>query len=661
LGSILIPALRTTRAGRLAASLVAVLAVLAPGGAYAQRQPFIDHLITVRSLLFGTYGDEADRILAEIDRLSGALAEWDASLLVQERTLRTSSPAAPRAARAEERSALAALLVNRGRLGAALLEVEVALALNPGRRQLHSLRGRLLDAFGHQTDAAVAYRRAWDLDRDDAVSAYLALSLGSGSSTDAGPTPTRTLLEAQRRAASVSADRPGLRPIREVSLIPDQASKAPVFAPAAYADVFSAIAAGRYPVALAQLRAAAARDPLIVDPASRSTEMSLGIARLRAGLMAEAIAPLESAATLYPDSSEAHRILGAAYGTVGDSVQAVAHLQRAIVLSPRDERSRLALARAWRDSGRLDLAEQALRETLAVLPRSAESRWRLGEILERTGGGLNAAHELEAAASASVIAGRAALYWRAAQAYDRHQEFERVVALLRKRVLVDPNNPTFHRQLGLVQSRLGQRDEAFAELALADLLGGADAETLTTIGQIHLDADRLEDAEVAARRAIVMAPDHREARYVLGRTLLRQGRPADAREQLDAFQRLRARAMDDQRRTFEIDTLRAVAARESAAGQHDQAAATWLGIVERLPVAPDVRIAAAEALAASGQLEAAAMQFEKAASLGAGPDAQRRLAEVYAQLGRRLKSDQARRAYEQQVKSLLKVTPSARP
>ena len=72
-------------------------------------------------------------------------------------------------------------------------------------------------------------------------------------------------------------------------------------------------------------------------------------------------------------------------------------------------------------------------------------------------------------------------------------------------------------------------------------------------------------------------------------------------------------------------------------------------------------VSAAEMLAISGELDDAATEYEKAASLGAGPVVQQRLAEVYAQLGRREESEQARRAYERKVKELLKVNPPARP
>jgi tetratricopeptide (TPR) repeat protein len=389
--------------------------------------------------------------------------------------------------------------------------------------------------------------------------------------------------------------------------------------------------------------------------------MSIGITRLRAGRMAEAIAPLESAAATYRDSSEVHRILGTAYGAIGSDAKAIEQLQLAVRLAPGDERGRLALARAQRDAGRLDEAEQSMRETLTVLPGSAEARWTLAGVLEKAGRGIEAARELQAAGSLTVVAGKAALDWQAAEIYDLHQDFNRVAALLRQRVRLEPNNPMVHKQLGLVQNRLGRSVEAFAELAMVDVLGGADAESLTALGQLLLGADRLEDAESALRRAVAMEPERQEARYALGRTLVRRGRASEAREQLDAFERIRDRAMDDQRRTFEIDKLRAEAAAQSAAGHLSEVAALWGQIVERMPGVAEFQAAAADALAAIGEFQKAALHLEKAATLGAGPAVQLRLAEIYAKLGRREESEQARQAYERRMKDLLKTPPSARP
>ena len=199
----------------------------------------------------------------------------------------------------------------------------------------------------------------------------------------------------------------------------------------------------------------------------------------------------EAAVSSHQNSSEAHRILGTTYAAAGDYARAAEHLRRAVSLAPDDERGRLALARVLRDAGRLDDAAQFLSETLAAMPRSSEARWMLGDVMEKAGRGVEAAREWEAAAAASVIAGKAGLLGRAAVIYDQHQDFERLVELLQQIARLDPNDPAVHRQLGLVLSRHGHGDRAFAELAMADLLGGADADSLAAIGQLHLEAGRL--------------------------------------------------------------------------------------------------------------------------------------------------------------------------
>jgi tetratricopeptide (TPR) repeat protein len=534
----------TTRVSRVIALLIAI-AVVVPPHANAQRQTFVDHLITFRLFLFGPYGDEGKPIVETIDRLSASLSAWDESLRLQEQALRLE---VANASGAEPSMALATLLADRGRLADALIEVDSALAAHP-TRQLHSLRGGLLAQMGRDTEAAGAYLRAWELDGSDAVSAYLALALRTSAETDDSG-PFHTIVDAQRLPVGSSRG----KPMDELRLIPDRASKTPVFVPAAYADGFDAVAAGDYPRALRSFRAAAARDPLINDRALQSNEMSLGISRLRAGMMVEAIGPLESAAAINVHSSEAHRVLGTAYGAIDNDSLAVRHLRRAVSLAPDDERSRLALARVLRDARRLDEAADSLRETLVQIPRSTEARWMLANIME--GLGADAAGEWQAAADLPVIAGKADLYRRAAEVCDRHQQVDCVVELLRRRVRLDPNDASAHRQLGLVLSRLGHTELGFAELAMADLLGGADAESLAAIGQLHLEAGRFPEAERATRRAIALQGDRHDARYVLGQTLLRQGRMAEAREQLEVFRQLRNRAMEVQRRSFEANAQR---------------------------------------------------------------------------------------------------------
>jgi tetratricopeptide (TPR) repeat protein len=535
---------------RLDGHVLAFLTVclfLVPSNAAAQRQAFADEIVRFRMLLFGPYGDEGSRLNETLDRLSAALMTWDQAVRDAERQRGNAA--------ADDRIiAFPMLLAGRGRLADALRETDAALAAHSGRRDLHMLRGAVLAAMGRRSDAGASFLRSWNLAPDDVAGAYLAVTFSEVVDADSGP--LRTLVEAQPRGERLSAGA-----FHDVPpLISDRASKSPVFVPAAYADGFDAIAAGDYGESVARLRAAAARDPLVVDRASQSAEMRLGMSRLRAGMIAEAIAPLEAAVRRYEDSSEAHRILGTAYMAVGDEPQAVEHLQQAVRLTPDDERSRLALARVLRDGGHLEVAAESLRETLRQLPRSSEAKWMLAGVLESLG--TSAVEEWKAAADARVLAGKADLFWQAAAVCDRHQQFDCVVDLLARRVRLDPGDPTVHRQLGLVLNRLGDGERAFAELAIADLLGGADAESLTTMAQLHLEAERFADAEAASRRAIVLENDRYEAHYVLGRAMLRLGRASEAREQLDLFRRLRDQAMDEHRRRFETSAQRATGARE---------------------------------------------------------------------------------------------------
>jgi Flp pilus assembly protein TadD len=89
------------------------------------------------------------------------------------------------------------------------------------------------------------------------------------------------------------------------------------------------------------------------------------------------------------------------------------------------------------------------------------------------------------------------------------------------------------------------------ELLMTRLLGYEDAELLTASGQIHLTEDRLDRAEADLRRAVSLDPAFAQARYALGRALQRLGRDTEAVEQLTAFDRLRAAALEEQRLKYE--------------------------------------------------------------------------------------------------------------
>jgi tetratricopeptide (TPR) repeat protein len=325
-----------------------------------------------------------------------------------------------------------------------------------------------------------------------------------------------------------------------------------VFAPSAYVRGFTLIDQGRFREALDAFRASAARDPLVADPAGRSANFQQGLAALRQRRGAPAIAALENVVRDYPSSAEAHRVLAIVYRAAGRLPQSIARFEDAVRLAPDDERARVGLGSTLIEAGRLEEAERALRDAVARLPASGEARWALADVYEQQDRGSEALRVLEESTSLLVVAGKVHLYWRIAQlAHLLHRDHRRVIEVLTQRMRLVPNEPHAHEDLGLAYSRAGRDDEALLELSMTRLLGLEDAEMLTAIGQIHLNQGRLERAEAALARAVSLDAAFAQARYVLGRTLQRLGRNAEAAEQLAAFDRLRAAALEEQRLKYE--------------------------------------------------------------------------------------------------------------
>jgi tetratricopeptide (TPR) repeat protein len=626
--------------------LVAVLGALS-ASAEAQKDAFRDALIGFHANLAGDFGDEGPLVVENLDKMAVALAKWDEEIRGVEQDVRRRLPGASGAERVRIRTMLAETYVERGRYAEAVGELDAAIQLDGGRGALHVLRGFALEALGRQEDAIAAFRRGWQLDRDDPVSAYLLASRRAmpTSADEVIPEAAQLLKALERRLASVPSDR-HISLFAELALVSDSAAATPVFSPASYWDGFTRVVEGRYEQAIASFRTALARDALVTGAAARLARLQQPIARLRGGDAEGAIPMLEAAAASTPGSSEIHRILGAAYADAVNDGKSIEHLEKAAALAPDDERASVALGRALAHSKQFERAERVLKSAIERLPRSTDAHSALADLYERTDRGRNALRELEAAASFPVIAGKGALYFRLADLEHRHLEYERVIDPLARRVRLNPNDARAHTDLGLAYTRVGRTDDALVELVAASLVGPDDAETLTAIGQIHFDAGAYAAAETVLRRAIGIAPALVQARYLLGHTFARLGRARESGEQLAEYDRLRAAANDNARRSFEIDMLQQEAARATESGRHADAVAAWQKVVDREPTHAEHHIALAGALRRAGRPDAAIGQLESAATLDkTNTEVYRQLAELYATLGRTNESATAQQTY----------------
>lgn len=527
-----------------------VFLLLLPAPAAAQKGAFIEAFLEFHSALSGTYGDEGPRVEAALDRMVVALEAWNAESRSAEASLRAAS----------DSSALARFFLNEGRPADALEAVEEAIRLKPERAGLHMLRGVLLGADHRDADALASFQRAWALDPDDVVNAYL---LADALSIRPSEPPERQLASLLA-AIGPEPPSPGLRrpgvgtstrraPFIQVGLIDDSASEAPQFSRAEYADGVVALANGRYEEAIGLFRAAMVRDPLVVDRVARSGPAARGVAALREDRASDAVADLEAAVAAAPSSSEARRLLGVAHAAAGNVDASLKWLAEAIRVAPADERAHIAMGRVLMEAGRIEEAERVLLDTLQLLPASGRARWALVDLYELTARDADAIDQLEQAATLTMIAGKTALLLRLASFAHELLDEERVISAFTRQTRLMRNNPLAHRSLGLAYHRAGRDVEALVELLVSSHLGQEDAETLAVMGQIHLNAGRLTMAETMLRRAVAIAPAFAPARYALARTLLDLHKEEEGKQQLAEFERLQERLLDERRLKYEND------------------------------------------------------------------------------------------------------------
>ena len=623
--------------------MLAVLAV--PSPAAAQRDPFYSAVVAFYRSLGGLYGDEGPQLTAHVEAMSAALDRWDREIRDAERELRFRLQAADDVqTKLQVHTTLASLYVERGRLSDAVREFEEDIRIDSRRGAFHRLKGLVLQAASRPAEAAAAFRAAWLLDPVDPQNAYLAIAYRSVQTTPQEIERARETLANLERGL-IRRERPGTSaPFTNMRGIIDDAGGGMAFVPAAYASGFSFIVQGELDRGVSELRAAIASDPLVTDPAGRSEPGARGIAALRRGVVASAIEHLEAAVARARDSSEAHRILATAYSIAGDIASSVQHLRDAVRLNPRDERSHLALAQILAAAGRSAEADEVLRAAVAELPEASALRWRLST-RSQAGQDDDDRALIDMADRLALLVGKGELYRALAGLAQLHLEDIKAIDLLERAVRITPNNAAAHKALGRAYVENGREAEGYAELVIALLLDPNDVETLTALGTWHLMMDDPARAVAALERAVGIAPANRLAVHALAGALIRVGRVSEGKQRLQESERLQAQAIEDDRRVKAAAVLRLNAEMRMAERDYGAAVDIWRQAILLQPGSAAVHLRLAEALAAANRRDEAVAEYLTAISLEAGPDAHRRLAELYESMGRTGDAARARAAH----------------
>jgi len=107
----------------------------------------------------------------------------------------------------------------------------------------------------------------------------------------------------------------------------------------------------------------------------------------------------------------------------------------------------------------------------------------------------------------------------------RHQD---ALDLIGRAIEINPSQPQFHGNLGLVLVDMGKLDEAIAAFTRSLMLRPKSAKTHNDVGNALVAKGMTEQAAESFRQALAITPDFPEALFNLGNTLRKQGQVDEA-------------------------------------------------------------------------------------------------------------------------------------
>ncbi len=320
-----------------------------------------------------------------------------------------------------------------------------------------------------------------------------------------------------------------------------------------------------------------------------------------------AVAQIEEALEIDPDSSEAFVTLGAVHMQSGQAKEAETAFRRAITLAPSSLEPRLALANFFWSANRLPEAESLLREALAADPQHVLANRMLGVLYLATRRVNEAEAPLKAVADMS---GTPSAQIQLADYYASAGRADEAVALLtplssQRSTFVDADV-----RLAAIDYEAGRTAEAHERLDGILARVPNNAAVLVTKAQWLMEENRLDESLDRARAAVVADPQSAAAQFALAAIHARRGEVSEASRAYTEVLRINPRAVPAQ---VQLSRLSLTTGDRAGAVQYAERAK----LAE--PSNLDARVALARSLVAAGNLTRA--ETEVAALVEAAPDA----------------------------------------
>lgn len=271
---------------------------------------------------------------------------------------------------------------------------------------------------------------------------------------------------------------------------------------------FEAEKSKHFDVAIAEFRKATE-----LHPGVAAGFVSLGQAYLEKHDFQGAIAPLEQAVTLSPDSRPAHQLLGYALLAQGYAAKAIPHLEKA--------QDNAALGVAQLEDGQLQDAVSNLREALTKRPNDPDLLYYFGRA-----SGLLSKQSIDTLIASHPDSARA--HQALAENYYVLRHMPQAEKEFLEALRLRPDLPKVHLELGLAYAGASQWDKAEEAFRAETKLQPGNPEAAYRLGNALLQQGRAREARAELKRADALQPEMPETLYSLGKAAALEGDNASA-------------------------------------------------------------------------------------------------------------------------------------
>jgi len=197
--------------------------------------------------------------------------------------------------------------------------------------------------------------------------------------------------------------------------------------------------------------------------------------------------------------------------------------------------AQLQLGHLERESGNLPAAAAAIRRALVLAPQNAQTAGLLGAYLTDAGQPAEAVRVLTPFAATDSEAPDIEVLVSLGLAQARLRQFDAALATLQRARSQAPNNAMLLVHIGTVGLMADRPDEARRAFESAIAQNPSLARAHSSLGALHADAGRKDAAFAEWKTAASLDPSEYGRLYLLGASLTRAGRIAQARPYLEFF------------------------------------------------------------------------------------------------------------------------------